>query len=528
METNMKYDNIEKSKFEFVQQNEKIFDKAHETKRVGYYKDAWRRFKKNKASVIALGIIVGLLLFSIIASIFAPFALDFEDDHYRNMLPKNIFADGTKQVTNGEYLYEQDLALSVGVNHFEATGKTLAECNALGIFSNITDGKNNKYSPIIGNVKESLLYDPDGIKMQFSYKYDVYKGVGFFWKTVPTAEYEQMKAWQQETGLPLIFPATNIATSATDLNGRAKDSANIWYKHDGKTLPNALNSSGKVRGIYEEFVPNYRIEGGVIVDWSQEGTTGNLKRVRLLTENWFRFTYGTEPGFIFGTDSGGRDIFVRLATAVQTSFLLGIAITAICFVIGSVIGAMMGYYGGWFDLGMGGFMDILGGIPGTVVFILLKLKLVVTGIVSGIGALLIYFLIFGWLGDAGAMRNQFYRFKHQEYVLAARTLGAKDRRIMFKHILPNSWGTIITGLALSIPGVVGLEATLAYLGILSIDGPNSASIGAMIAEGQEMFTLYPHVVFFPLLVLALIMISFNLFGNGLRDAFNPQLRGVEE
>ena len=128
---------------------------------------------------------------------------------------------------------------------------------------------------------------------------------------------------------------------------------------------------------------------------------------------------------------------------------------------------------------------------------------------------------------AGRVRMQFYRFKNQEYVLAARTLGASDFRIMFKHIFPNSMGTIITGSILVIPGVIFSETSLSYLGIINLNSASMTSIGAMLSEGQKCMTSAPHVVLFPAIFIALLMISFNLFGNGLRDAFNPSTRGVD-
>ena len=117
---------------------------------------------------------------------------------------------------------------------------------------------------------------------------------------------------------------------------------------------------------------------------------------------------------------------------------------------------------------------------------------------------------------------QFYRYKGREYVLASRTMGASDARLMFRHILPNAIGTLITGCALSIPGVVFQEAGLAYLG-LGIQAPNP-SIGILLSEGQKVLLDYPSQLVFPGIVIVLLMLAFNLLGNGLRDAFNPSLR----
>ena len=112
--------------------------------------------------------------------------------------------------------------------------------------------------------------------------------------------------------------------------------------------------------------------------------------------------------------------------------------------------------------------------------------------------------------------------------MAARTLGASDSRIIWKHIFPNSLGTIITGSALVIPGVINSESMLSYLGIVKLSTSKVTSLGNLLADAQGIWTNYPHLMICPAIVLSLLMICFNLFGNGLRDAFNPSLRGVEE
>lgn len=146
------------------------------------------------------------------------------------------------------------------------------------------------------------------------------------------------------------------------------------------------------------------------------------------------------------------------------------------------------------------------------------------------GHILILFLAFiatGWIGMAGTTRMQFYRVKNQEYILAARTLGAKDRRLIWKHIFPNAIGTLVTSCALVIPSMIFSETSLSYLGIINLATGNITSVGTLIAAGQPYLTTYPHIVAFPSVFLALLMLSFNLFGNGLRDAFNPSLRDSE-
>ena len=158
----------------------------------------------------------------------------------------------------------------------------------------------------------------------------------------------------------------------------------------------------------------------------------------------------------------------------------------------------------------------------------LAAKLQLAGL--SIGRELILFIAFfltGWISIASTTRMQFYRYKNQEYVLAARTLGAKDGRLMFKHIFPNALGTLITSSVLVIPGMIYSETNLSYLGIINLSSGNLTSVGTLLASGQPYLSTFPHIILFPSVFLALLMLSFNLFGNGLRDAFNPSLRGSD-
>ena len=193
----------------------------------------------------------------------------------------------------------------------------------------------------------------------------------------------------------------------------------------------------------------------------------------------------------------------------------------ICFVFGLIWGAISGYFGGTVDLLMERFTDILSGMPWIVMMTLIILK---TGSRS-FGVFLLAVCITGWIGTASPTRTQFYRFRGREYVLASRTLGASDARLIAKHILPNAMGTIITKAVLMIPSVIFSEATLAYLG-LGFD--DMSSLGVILSENQKALTTYPYQLIFPSIIIALVMISFNLFGNGLRDAINPSLKGDEQ
>lgn len=148
--------------------------------------------------------------------------------------------------------------------------------------------------------------------------------------------------------------------------------------------------------------------------------------------------------------------------------------------------------------------------------------------VGVVWSFLFAFVLTGWIGMAALTRKQFYRFKSQEFVMAARTLGASDFRLMFKHIFPNGLGTIITSCALIIPSMISSETNMTYLGIVDLNSYVGTTVGTLLSQGQANMTTAPHAMFWPSVYFALLMISFNLFGNGLRDAFNPSTRGAED
>ena len=168
--------------------------------------------------------------------------------------------------------------------------------------------------------------------------------------------------------------------------------------------------------------------------------------------------------------------------------------------------------------------EILGGMPWIVMMTLIVL---LAG--SSFWTLLLALCMTGWMGVSGTTRSQFYRYKGREYVLASRTLGASDARLILKHILPNGVGTIVTGAILMVPSVIFTEANVAYLlpGLLQYEN-GITSFGITLSDAQGQLTNYPYMIICASIVMILIMIAFNLFGNGLRDAFNPSLKGADE
>lgn len=254
--------------------------------------------------------------------------------------------------------------------------------------------------------------------------------------------------------------------------------------------------------------------------YSQE--TNRIGKVTSVEANVSRYKelgYDSMPRFLFGTDEQGHDIVKKAFAGLRTSLILGLCTAAFCLLFGLCWGAISGYFGGNVDLAMERFCDILGGIPTIIV-----LTLAIMHLGNNFGTFVIALCLTGWMGTAARTRTQFYRFKGREYVLASRTLGASDRRLIFRHILPNSLGTIVTGSVLMIPSVIYSEATLAYLQ-LGLQGMHS--FGVLLSDNQKFIETHPALIVFPSVIMALMMISFNLFGNGLRDALNPSLKGSD-
>ncbi len=506
---------IPQEKFKLVQRDDQIFDAKFETKPIGYFKDAWLRFKRNSASVAATYIIGAIILFAIIIPFFSKYDLAYADAIYAKVRPKlhffnkTGFWDGSKTMKYNDKYLIYTIGIGYGIENGDGTKK-------------ISWDEAFAASPLVSLGKEFT----DG-KSRYRYvKTDSYRGVGFVYLNITPETYNEIIAWQNKTGKQIIFP---MIDTKNEFAARDQADANLWYKVDGRDYP--VDNEGKRLSVEKVaqtgLVDNYlRDENGKVLYSIPRDKT--MVGVRVLYYNYYQLLHGHEPANTFGTDGQGFDIMVRMAHGVRLSLMLSTLVSIVNFILGSIYGAVTGYYGGWIDLIMERITDILAGMPFIIVATLFQLHLVQTGKVSVFTGILFAFVLTGWIGIGVRVRTQFYRFKNQEYVLAARTLGANDTRLMFKHIYPNAIGTIITSVALVIPSVILSESTLSFLGIVSFHGKTMASLGTMLGSGQQYLATDPHILFFPAGVISLMMISFNLFGNGLRDAFNPSLRGVED
>ena len=219
----------------------------------------------------------------------------------------------------------------------------------------------------------------------------------------------------------------------------------------------------------------------------------------------------------FGSDMYGRDLWTRCWSGARVSLIIAVAAALIDMIIGMSYGLISGFFGGAVDMVMQRVLEIWNGIPRLVIVTLLLLILR-PGMITIIFAL----MLTEWVGMSRIARAEMLKLKEQEFVLASRTLGAGSFFIIFKEVLPNIIGPIITQVMFSIPTAIFTEAFLSFVG-LGIPVPQ-CSLGSLISDGYDCFTTHPYQIVPPIIIMALLMLSFNLLGDGLREAFDPRMK----
>lgn len=231
------------------------------------------------------------------------------------------------------------------------------------------------------------------------------------------------------------------------------------------------------------------------------------------------FSKDPVSGFVhlFGTDYLGRDTFVRIWYGARVSLTVAVVVALIDGFLGVIYGSVSGYFGGAVDNIMMRILEVISGVPYLVVVLLLMAVLP-----QGIGTLIVAYTLVGWTGMARLVRGQVLSLNNREFMIAARIMGADMKRMIFRHLLPNTLGVVIAHITLDIPGIIFTEAFLSMLG-LGVPPPYP-SLGILVNEGVAVFQTYPARLMAPAAVICLIMLAFNLLGDRLQDVLDPKLR----
>ena len=274
-----------------------------------------------------------------------------------------------------------------------------------------------------------------------------------------------------------------------------RDGVNLFLKNKGAVIGLILIA---IVILFAIFAP-------LLSSWQFDDLNTSLKNISPNLQHWF------------GTDSLGRDLWTRLWMGTRISLLIAICAVLIDVVIGTTYGLISGYFGGKVDAIMQRIQEIINSIPTLVVLTLLLMVMK-----ASLTTIIVALAFTEWIGMSRITRAQVLKVKEEEFVLASRTLGASHFFIIFKEILPNIYSQMIIMVMMSIPNAIFYEAYLSFVG-LGLPVPN-ASLGTLINDGFDSFLVYPYMMLIPAIVLSVLMLSFNLFGDGLRDAMDPTMK----
>ena len=635
--------NIDPSKFTLVNKNKdaKIHDQKFETKPTTFAKDAFKRFCKNKSSVVG-AIIVGILLIGSFLSFLSPYDIR-SAQAYAQLLPAKLFEAGTgwwdgcieyKDIPYDEenehpigykaerchnlvrsetiylnqyYAYAKGGSLRITCKKYYKEGDinsykfylrsndlfTVTPTNDLKVKVHFGDTDNidedqlcqdyqfvlcNKATPTASNTTDYVVTDwssqwgdvevnlSEALKEKYptvtsldNCQFRIYARPKMSDKAYSYFLVDSIQLTSNNPDEKEVLDAVSF-DNANHVAGLGKDNLGnfpkgYWastgvmnvYKCHYSMVNFRYDRYDEVFGDQEDF----KVGGSLMKEyidkgWCEFSDYNNIYTFKVLdadkcpvksvsdatyftkNDTWefttvttiYKFKgYNEMPKFLFGTDAQGHDLLTVALSSLKTSLLVAIISSAVCLVIGLIWGSISGYFGGNVDIIMERITDIIGGVPWIVMMTLIILLLGNNIVTFGIALVMT-----GWISTATRTRMQFYRFKGREYILASRTLGASDARLIFRHILPNGLGTIVTGSVLMIPGCIFSEATISYLG-LGLQGVDS--FGVLLSDNQHYLSSRPLLVIIPAIIISLLMISFNLFGNGLRDALNPTLKGGE-
>lgn len=295
---------------------------------------------------------------------------------------------------------------------------------------------------------------------------------------------------------------TQVPEEEKNLNEIVRPSETYWQDAWRRLKGNKLAMLGL-------FIVLIITIGAIVIPW--------FSKYNYFAQDFAIANQGPSSKHWFGTDLYGRDIFIRVVYGARISLAVGYIASALNLVIGVLYGGISAFYGGAIDNIMMRITDCIYSIP-MMIYVILLMCILKPGLKSIIIALAISY----WIDMARIVRGEILQLKQQEFVLAARTLGASDRRILLRHLIPNCLGPIIVTLTLYIPSAIFTESFLSFIG-LGVSAPK-ASWGSLCSQAIQALNVYPYQLFFPAIAICITILGFNFLGDGLRDALDPKMR----
>jgi oligopeptide transport system permease protein len=495
-------------------------------------RDAWRRLKKNKMAVLSIVIVAIYAFLSLFASflpIYSYKEIILDHQHLRPSLTKTAgelmvekkmrdiyfqaYRDGRIVISEAEQQKVDDMSPTQKWEYFTAIGE------AEGV--DLTAAEQRTLDRMLDKIETELIIDIETIHLidQNGKKTDVTR----------LSSDELVDLYAELTGYPgdsiiaqgakeVIQQVTNqtkVANSGvTDLEMErfiTDALENITEKQEEKLL--VANLLSKIENEVEDYAEDDLAE--VVAEGEQ---TFPLKKTIIVNSTMtaeVRASRKHDRRYYFGTDYSGRDMLSRIIYGGQVSIAIGFIGTITSVLIGIIVGAFAGYLGGKVDYILMRIVDVIYGLPYMLLVIIMMA-------IFGRNILNLFFAlaIVSWLTVARMVRGQIISLKNSEFIEAARSMGASPRRIIFRHLVPNSLSIIIVFSTLRIPAFIMMESFLSFLG-LGVQAPY-ASWGSLVGDAVEGMTLYPWRLMFPAIVMTLFLFAMNFLGDGLRDAFDPQ------